>query len=152
MSGPSETTSTPHPANRPGLTGDRASTRDSQRPTEAEIRRMVDTFYARVREDSVLGPIFEERIGTEWDPHLDRMVDFWSTVLLASGRYRGDPIRAHRRIPRLEPAHFDRWLELFRPVAHGIFPEGLAEDVYGRALRMRMVLERNLGGPAGARD
>ena len=134
------------------VTEQRAPGRDERRPTEAEIRRMVDTFYGRVREDSILGPIFEERIGTDWDSHLDRMVDFWSTVLLASGRYRGDPIRAHRRIQGLDPAHFDRWLELFRPVAHELFPEGLAEDVYGRALRMRMVLERNLEEPTGARE
>ena len=65
---------------------------EAQRPTEVEIRRKVHTFYARVRDDDLLGPVFEERIGTDWDAHLDRMVDFWSTVLLASGRYRGDPI------------------------------------------------------------
>lgn len=123
---------------------------ESQRPTETQIRRMVETFYRRVRDDDVLGPVFEERIGSEWDAHLDRMVDFWSTVLLASGRYRGDPIQAHRRIPGIASGHFDRWLELFRPVVHEIFPDGLAEDVYGRALRMRMVLERNLGREAGA--
>lgn len=104
---------------------------------------MVETFYSRVREDSLLGPIFEERIGSEWDAHLDRMVDFWSTVLLATGRYRGDPIRAHAQVPGIRSGHFDRWLEVFRPVVHEVFPEGLAEDVYGRALRMRMVLERN---------
>lgn len=115
------------------------------RPSEKQIRRMVDTFYARVREDDLLGPVFDERIGSGWSAHLDRMVDFWSTVLLASGRYRGDPIEAHRRIPDLQAAHFDRWLELFRPVVHEIYPDGLAEDVYGRALRMRMVLERNVG-------
>lgn len=118
---------------------------EAQRPTEAEIRRMVHTFYARVRDDDLLGPVFEERIGTDWDAHLDRMVDFWSTVLLASGRYRGDPIQAHDRIAGIASRHFDRWLELFRPVVREVFPDGLAEDVYGRALRMRMVLERNLG-------
>ena len=148
----SQTPSSPQAPTGPGSAQGRAPDGEEQRPTEAEIRRMVNTFYARVREDPVLGPIFEERIGSDWDPHLDRMVDFWSTVLLASGRYRGDPMGAHRRIAGLRPAHFDRWLELFRPVTHQIFPEGLAEDVYGRALRMRMVLERNLEEPAGARD
>lgn len=116
------------------------------RPSEDQIRRMVETFYARVREDDLLGPVFDERIGSGWDAHLDRMVDFWSTVLLASGRYRGDPIEAHRRIPDLDSAHFDRWLELFRPVVDEVYPDGLADDVYGRALRMRMVLERNVAG------
>lgn len=120
-----------------------------QRPTEDQIRRMVDTFYGRVREDEVLGPVFEERIGSDWEAHLDRMVDFWSTVLLASGRYRGNPIESHRRIPGLSSAHFDRWLALFRPVVQEVYGGGLAEDVFGRALRMRMVLERNLE-PAGA--
>lgn len=125
------------------------SGREEQRPTEDQIRRMVDTFYRRVRNDDLLGPVFEEKIGSDWDAHLDRMVDFWSTVLLASGRYRGNPIESHRRIAGLGGAHFDRWLALFRPVTREVFQEGLAEDVYGRALRMRMVLERNLEG-AGA--
>ena len=97
--------------------------------TEAGIREMVETFYARVRDDGLLAPIFQARLSGSWPAHMDRMVDFWSSVLLASGRYRGDPRARHRAIEEMRPEHFDRWLEL-------------ASDVLWRARRMRLVLER----------
>lgn len=120
------------------------TTSRADRPSETQIRRMVHLFYERVRADPLLGPLFEDRIGSRWDAHMDRMVDFWSTVLLASGRYLGNPILAHRAIPDLEPRHFDRWLELFWSVAREVYPEPVARDVFSRAERMRIVLERNM--------
>jgi hemoglobin len=110
-------------------------------PTEAGIRRMVEIFYGRVRQDPQLGPVFERRIGCEWDAHLDRMMDFWSSILLATGRYQGNPLRVHRGIDELEPAHFDRWLELFAEVVRDLFSPELAADLHARAQRMRLVLQ-----------
>jgi hemoglobin len=112
------------------------------RPSEADIRRLVETFYARVREDAELGPIFESRIGARWDAHLDRMVDFWSSVLLATGRYRGNPLEKHASIPGLESHHYDRWLALFDGVLSELFDEHVARDIGARARRMRVVLDR----------
>ena len=114
----------------------------SARPTEADIRRIVETFYARVRVDPELGPIFEGRIGAGWDAHLDRMVDFWSGVLLATGRYRGNPLEKHASIPGLESHHYDRWLTLFEAVLSEVVDEHLARDIGARARRMRVVLDR----------
>lgn len=108
---------------------------------EAEIRTLVTAFYARVREDELLGPVFEARIGDRWEAHLDRMCDFWSSVLLATGRYRGDPVGAHARIPGLTPKHFDHWMELFEETARQVLPPWRALDVAARAARMRLVLE-----------
>jgi hemoglobin len=82
---------------------------------EAVLRKVVYRFYARVREDALLGPIFAERID-DWDPHLERMVAFWSSVALMTGRYHGRPVPAHARLPVAAP-HFDRWLALFRDTA-----------------------------------
>lgn len=114
------------------------------RITEEQIHALVHGFYRRIRADAELGPIFEERFAGRWDAHLSRMCDFWSTVMLASGRYRGNPLESHRRIPELRSAHFDRWLALFGEVAHELLPLHIARDVEGRALRMRAVLERHL--------
>ncbi len=110
--------------------------------TEDGIREMVAAFYGRVREDTLLAPVFEARLAGAWPEHLDRMVDFWSSVLLASGRYRGDPRARHRAIGELRPEHFDRWLELFEEVLMEVFPTHVAEDVFWRARRMRLVLEQ----------
>jgi hemoglobin len=89
------------------------------------LRELVHRFYDRVRADAVLGPIFAARI-TDWAPHLDRMVAFWSSVALMTGQYHGRPVPAHTPLP-INAAHFDRWLALFRATATDICtPEGAA--------------------------
>ena len=95
------------------------------------LRRLVHRFYDRVRVDLVLGPIFDTRI-TDWEPHLERMVAFWSSVALMSGRYHGAPVTAHANLP-LEWSHFERWLDLFRQTAVEVCPPRGATHVIDRA-------------------
>jgi len=83
--------------------------------SEQEISELVDTFYDKVRMDPEIGPIFNEKI-QDWPAHLELLKNFWSTVLLTSTRYKGNPMMTHLQLP-LEPAHFRRWLELFRESA-----------------------------------
>ena len=79
---------------------------------EAILRDLVHRLYEKVRCDAELGPVFEARIA-DWEPHLDRMVAFWSSVALMTGRYHGAPMPAHATLP-VTWTHFDRWLTLFR--------------------------------------
>src|SRR5882757_7907398 len=82
-----------HPRRHRG--GGRGMTPSVEKPaeiTEENIRRLVDAFYVRVRADSVLGPIFERAIPGDWQPHLEKMYAFWSSVMLTSGRYKGNPV------------------------------------------------------------
>lgn len=81
--------------------------------TEAEVTALVHTFYARVRQDEVLGPIFEAHIGN-WDRHLAKLVDFWSAILRRTGRFSGAPMPKHAGLPGLSAELFQRWLKLFR--------------------------------------
>ena len=81
--------------------------------SEDEVVYLVHTFYAKVREDPQLGPIFEAHVD-DWPHHLSKLVDFWSAALCGTSRYRGSPMVAHVRLPGLHPGLFDRWLELFR--------------------------------------
>jgi hemoglobin len=71
----------------------------------------VDAFYAKVRVDPELAPFFERALGN-LDSHLATMYDFWSSVMLISGRYKGIPVEKHRRLNGIEPRLFDRWLQL----------------------------------------
>ena len=77
------------------------------------ISSLVDQFYARVREDELLGPIFADRID-DWPVHLAQMKRFWRSVLHNSGEFNGSPMRKHVAIDGLEDKHFSRWLGLFR--------------------------------------
>src|SRR4051794_15341429 len=77
--------------------------------SEEAIRLMVDRFYGRVRSDAVLGPVFARALGEgdeAWVAHLARLSDFWSSLMLTSGRYHGDPFSAHLRVPHLELTMF----------------------------------------------
>jgi hemoglobin len=94
--------------------------------TEGSIAEVVDTFYGRIREDQLLGPIFADAIGSEWGPHLDKMKTFWSSVLLASRGYKGNPMIAHLQLPRLTRDHFERWLQLWRETVTALCSEEAA--------------------------
>ncbi len=80
--------------------------------TEEEVHQLVHGFYAQVRQDSVLGPIFDTHI-QDWDPHLAKMVDFWSGALRGTARFRGAPMPKHVALPGLSAELFQRWLTLF---------------------------------------
>lgn len=77
------------------------------------ICRVVDAFYTKVRGDDVLGPIFESKLHGQWQPHLEKMYDFWTNVIHGSSLYSGDPIKAHMQVGSIEPQHFSRWISLF---------------------------------------
>lgn len=111
------------------------------------IERMVHTFYARVREDEVLGPIFDARI-EDWPKHLERMVSFWRAVLRAEPTFspspRGAPPVLHRQIEELRRADFARWLGLFEEVVAEVFSSDEAEEVLEAARRIAVALARHL--------
>ena len=106
---------------------------------EALIGRLVDTFYGKVRNDELLGPVFEARIGN-WPVHLERMRAFWSSVALMTGRYHGQPMDAHQPLP-VDARHFDRWLALFEETAIEICSDVAADHFIERARRIADSLE-----------
>ena len=114
---------------------------------EAMIERLVHSFYARVRDDALIGPVFEARV-TDWDQHLKRMCLFWSSVTLASGRYHGQPMQKHLPLP-VEARHFDRWLELFRQTARAVCPGRAADLFIERAELIAQSLEMGVASAKG---
>ncbi|WP_150295513.1 group III truncated hemoglobin [Sphingobium estronivorans] len=81
---------------------------------EGSLARLVDAFYARVRADPELGPIFHDAV-QDWPEHLEKLTAFWSSVMLASGRYKGRPVAVHQKHEqRIAPPLFDRWLRLWK--------------------------------------
>jgi hemoglobin len=115
--------------------------------TEAMIERLVRGFYAKVRTDAVLAPVFEARI-RDWEPHLAQMCAFWSSVGLMTGRYHGTPMGKHLPLP-VDAAHFDRWLALFEETAGEICPPEAAAHFVERAQRIAASLELGIAGGQG---
>jgi hemoglobin len=114
---------------------------------EPMIDRLVRSFYAKIRQDALLGPIFEARI-RDWEPHLQRMCEFWSSVALMSGRYHGSPMAKHLPLP-VDATHFDRWLLLFEETAREICPPKAAAHFVERARRIAESLELDIAGQHG---
>jgi hemoglobin len=105
--------------------------------TEDTIKAQVDAFYARVRRDAVLGPVFAEAIADDaWPRHLEKMYAFWSSVMLTSGRYKGDPVSTHLKVTAIEPPMFGNWLDLFEVTAAELFVPGIAEHFACKARRI----------------
>lgn len=120
---------------------------DQQKITEEEIDILVDRFYAKVRLDAEIGPIFNAIVG-DWPHHLALLKNFWSTVLLTTGRYKGDPMMTHLQLP-LDPGHFERWLALFAETAHEVLPPDHANAIIRKSER---IAENFKAGLAYQRD
>jgi hemoglobin len=93
------------------------------------ITALVHGFYADVRADPLLGPVFTQAIGAHWDAHLARMVDFWSTVALGSKRYRGNVAARHLALEGITPAHFAAWVRLWAEHTDARFPPAIAQQL-----------------------
>jgi len=115
------------------VTGTPAQRRAS--PTEEEIGRLVDAFYNKVRADAALGPVFERTVA-DWGPHLETMRKFWSSVMLTSGRYKGNPVAVHQRVQGIDIALFDRWLALFDETCREMFDDQMTAAFNERAARI----------------
>lgn len=100
-----------------------------------DIQLLVNTFYARVREDELIGPIFEQRLHGKWDEHLSKMYRFWQTMLLGEHTYYGSPLLPHLDLPVEEP-HFERWVGIFHSTVDDLFEGEVAEEAKWRGNRM----------------
>jgi hemoglobin len=102
--------------------------------SEPGISALVGQFYGKARRDPLIGPMFESAVA-DWDEHLNKLCDFWSSVMLTTGRYKGNPMAAHLRQP-IEPGFFDRWLGLWRETAGEVFAAEPAAEFQLRAERI----------------
>ncbi|MDE2560998.1 MAG: group III truncated hemoglobin [Sphingomonadales bacterium] len=108
----------------------------SRAEAEAAIAALVPAFYERVRADALIGPVFAHAV-EDWDRHHARLVDFWSSVMMGTGRFKGSPMQAHlRNKDRITPDMFDRWLALWNEVTGEMLPSAAANEMQARARAM----------------
>ena len=112
--------------------------------TDDQLSHLVHRFYAKVRQDEVLGPVFNAAIH-DWDEHLEKLSAFWSSVMLTSGRYKGNPMAVHlKHGDTIRPPMFERWLQLWRETAEETLDKNGAAGVVAKAERIAESLQLGL--------
>ncbi len=106
--------------------------------TLEDIQLLVNTFYQRVREHELLGPIFNGIIGDRWPVHLEKMYRFWQTVLLGEHTYFGSPFPPHAKLP-VSQQHFDAWLALWHTTVDAHFAGPIADEARWRGDKMAVM-------------
>lgn len=112
--------------------------------TEQSIGELVEQFYAKIRRDAALAPIFEKDLAGRWDEHIAIMRQFWRSALRLARTYRGDMLAAHQKLGKLPRSLFPRWLALFRETVDECFTETPAAVIGARALKTARNLESAL--------
>lgn len=112
--------------------------------TEEQMERLIPAFYARVCDDALIGPVFNSAV-SDWKRHLEKLVAFWSSVMLTSGRYKGNPVAAHlKHLPIITPPMFDRWLKLWTEITEEMLPSAAAAALQGKAARIAESLKLSM--------
>jgi len=118
-----------------------ASTKDIENIND--IKRMVNTFYGKVRKDNLIGPIFNDKIQNHWDEHLSKLHSFWQSILLKEQTYFGYPFPPHAQLP-INKTHFDRWLSLFTETVDDLFSGPVADEAKNRAYNIADIFQGKL--------
>lgn len=115
--------------------------------TREHVLALVDAFYARVRADEVLGPIFDDEANVNWDAHLPKMYAFWESVLFGTPGFKGNPLAVHAELAQrvaLTDREFGRWLGLFDASVDSLFSGPGADLARTRAARIAAVIQHHL--------
>jgi len=119
--------------------------------SRSEVFELVNTFYARIRKDDFLGPIFNKMLATEeiWVEHLEKLTDFWETNLFAVMKFKGNPMAAHQKVDKafnhsITQDHFYEWLKLWNSAVDSLFEGEKAKLAKERARRMSTHLHINM--------
>lgn len=121
--------------------------------TPTQIETVVAAFYAAVRRDPALGPVFARHVG-DWPAHEAKIARFWARAILGQPGYDGNPMQAHLAAGNVAAEHFPIWLSLFDETLRRNLPpdaagawSALAHRI-GRGLRMGIEdITRTRDGP-----
>ncbi len=112
-----------------------------------DIILLVNTFYAKVERDAIIGPIFTNVANVDWDKHLPLMYSFWCTQLLEEQSYAGNPMKVHEQLNKkhtLMQYHFDGWVRIFVETVDELFAGVKAEDAKLRASQISALMHHRM--------
>jgi len=108
-----------------------------------DIKLLVDQFYGKIRENDLLGPIFDSVIKDKWPEHLDKMYRFWESILLANNTYNGRPFPPHAQLP-VQLKHFDQWKALWFETLDELYQGEVADMAKWRATKIAEVFHAKI--------
>jgi hemoglobin len=109
--------------------------------TRADVEKLIIQFYANVRQDTLLAPVFQH---VDWPHHTPIIIDFWSSLLLGDQSYKRNPFQKHIDLP-ITSLHFSRWLELFHQTIHENFVGEKAAEARDRSINIATLFKHRLG-------
>lgn len=114
------------------------------RPAD-DVELLVDTFYGKVRKDTLLGPIFKESLQDDWTAHLNKMYKFWHTVLQndRDPLYFGNPYLPHANLPHGKD-YFNHWVTLFQGTLDQLFEGQKTEEIKTKVSQMAEMFHHNI--------
>ncbi|HLF35079.1 MAG TPA: group III truncated hemoglobin [Cyclobacteriaceae bacterium] len=104
--------------------------------TREDIILLINTFYGKVRENNILGYIFNDVARVDWESHLPKMYSFWASMLLGERSFEGSPMSKHialSRMTRMSSIEFSEWLYLFKQTVDELFEGEKAAEAKMRA-------------------
>ncbi|SFP85417.1 group III truncated hemoglobin [Parafilimonas terrae] len=118
--------------------------------SRADVERMVNTFYDKVKQDDVIGFIFNDIAKVNWEKHLPVMYDFWENIIFLTNKYVGNPMSVHIHLNEQVPftkEHFQRWLLLFTGTVDELFEGKKADIVKEKAASIAAIMETKIASP-----
>ena len=106
-----------------------------------DVVRLVDAFYAKVRVDALLAPVF---VNLDWHNHVPTMYNFWCSMLLGEVSYQGNPLQKHLHLD-ITSKHFDKWLEIFEETVDELFEGAMATEAKVRTHAIAEIFQRKMG-------
>lgn len=110
----------------------------------ADVERLVNTFYDKVKRDEIIGYFFNDVAQVNWEKHLPVMYQFWQKIIFNDSAYKGNPMVAHQKLHQQSPItkeHFTRWQELFLETVDELFEGDNALLAKQRAMSISTVMQ-----------
>jgi hemoglobin len=114
----------------------------------ADVEHLINTFYDKVKQDNVIGFIFNDVAKVNWEKHLPVMYDFWENIIFYTNTYSGNPMKVHMHLSQRTPLtreHFQRWLQLFTETVDELFEGGKANIAKEKAISIATIMQAKIG-------
>ncbi len=112
-----------------------------------DIELIVNTFYEKVRNNTILGYIFNDVANINWEAHLPKMYSFWASILLGEHSFSGNPMQKHialSKITAMTDKEFSEWLHLFIQTIDELFMGEKANEAKLRAANIARLMLHNI--------